>query len=149
MFLNRNCLGWWRVLNDGGTSGWIPSNYVDETNAPPPKATAPVQDFSTPTNGSNQLDQSYQYNNGMSNFSAQPTSFSSGAGGRVLEVSQQHCRWNICDFRLLLLCTALTHKTPKSCRSEKESNWKLLTILHTTQVFFLHFPYLTAPLRLV
>ncbi|KAI6191455.1 hypothetical protein M3Y97_00229900 [Aphelenchoides bicaudatus] len=73
--VDKSADGWWRVLNESGSSGWIPSNYVDETSGPP-QSTAPAQDFSAPTNGSSQLEQSYQYNNGMPNFS----------NGRVLEV---------------------------------------------------------------
>lgn len=124
------------MLNEGGSSGWIPSNYVDETNAPPSNATAPAQDFSAPTNGSNQLGQSYQYNNGMSNFSAQPTSFPSGAGsnGRVLEVSLTFIRLLLFISRLLLRCTVLMHRIRKNCRSEKENNWMSSTIQHTIQV---------------
>lgn len=78
-YFNEVCLfRWWRVLNEGGSSGWIPSNYVDETSVPPNRQALP----SAPTNGS------YQYNNGTPNFSSQPIGYSaaSAASGRVLEV---------------------------------------------------------------
>lgn len=99
--LDKSADGWWRVLTESGSSGWIPSNYVDETNAAPPSktaASAPAPNI--PTNGSSQIPQQpYNYNNGMSNFSSTqinnfPSAAASTVNSRVLEASSNICRFD-------------------------------------------------------
>lgn len=124
--LDKSADGWWRVSVDSGTSGWIPSNYVDETNAPPPSNSINAPSHESTTNGGSQMPplQPYNYNNGMSGYpSTQVTNFSTNiagsTGGRVLEVSILLRKSNTHCFRLLLLCIVLMPKIRKNCRLEK------------------------------
>jgi hypothetical protein len=121
--LDKSADGWWRVLNQEGSSGWIPSNYVDETSVPPTNKT---NDPSNDLNGSSQILQSYNYNNGLSNYPS--THINNFSGNRVLEVINIDFEWYTRYFRSWLLYIALMPKIRKNYLLEKVNNSILLTI---------------------
>ncbi|KAI6173733.1 hypothetical protein M3Y98_01114100 [Aphelenchoides besseyi] len=84
--LDKSSDGWWKGELNGST-GWFPSNYVEETNSPPPSAlpTAPPSAINQNTNGFGAMNYGGNIDSG---YPLQNSSFTNGSTNReqVLEV---------------------------------------------------------------